>query len=124
MATRKRAPSFKLEIPGDTSVKETIRDKMNCVRDKISNSCNMQTSVTHADILNTVLDYWLDNQNGNRVPHVSQAQDTKKSDTEEELFITAKTSIKELIALTEDHARFCSCQLQVKKTTYAGHVLM
>lgn len=56
-----RAPSFKLEVPGGSEVKISLMEKIYKVRAKLKISTNR--SMNHADILETVLDHWLDGAN-------------------------------------------------------------
>ena len=124
-SAKKKAPSFRLEIPGDQQVRDGIKDKMKLVCDRLQQSHTLQ--VTNGDIVNTVLDYWLDNHDqppNTNVPLVSQHQEATIGQTDEDLCVTAKSSITKLLALAEDHGRYCSCRLQVNKVHYIGHVML
>ena len=57
-AKRQKAPSFRLEIPGDSEVKTRLMDKISEVRSRMTKS--LQRPVNHADILETLLDHYLD----------------------------------------------------------------
>ena len=55
---RQKAAHFRLEVPGDNEVKSRMMEKINKVRTKMME--NLQRPVNHADIIETLLDHWLD----------------------------------------------------------------
>ena len=81
------------------------------------------TCVTHADLLNIVLDHWIREAAPiSRKPQVSTFESATKKQANQELFLVAKSSINKLVAVTEDHAKYCSSRLMVKKVVRTGHV--
>jgi hypothetical protein len=55
---KRRAPSFKFEIPGDVIVKQRFLDKVAQVRQKMMTA--LLAVVTNGDIIEAALDLWLD----------------------------------------------------------------
>ena len=121
---RVRAPSFKLEVPGDSTVKEGIMKKITSVRDALMKSLS-QPQVTHAQILDTVLSYWLESQATTpRGPSVSTHQEISEHQSTEDIFLTTQSSLDKLIALAEDHGRYCASRLSIFRYHTKGHVIL
>lgn len=54
--TRKRTPAFKIEVSGDSSVKENILGKLHQIRDSLRIS---DPGTTTATVLENVFDFWI-----------------------------------------------------------------
>lgn len=121
---RQRAPSFKLEIPGDATVKQRIMDKITRVRTKLSTSA--VGSVNHADILETLLDSWLDEapveQPGSY--HTATQPLTNTAAPSGGLYMTTKSSLQRLVNLTHAHSRTCKSAIHVTDIKRRGHVAL
>jgi hypothetical protein len=119
---RQRAPSFKLEVPGDAAVKQRIMEKISQVRAQLSKSA--KGTVNHADILETVLDSWLgqlpDGTENETASAPRYAPDTIESGG---LYLTTKSSLEKLINLVHNHSRTCKmgiCTTDVKRRGHAA----
>jgi len=118
---RPRAPSFKVEIPGDTQYKQQFLEKMQKVREILMRK--MQTLATNGNVLETVLDFWLQNHTQG-VGQVNPNVIMEKTDTKQDLYIVANSSLKKFLEIADDHARYCAKTLRITKTHYRGHVAL
>ena len=123
MAAKLRAPAFKLEIPGDNDFKGVFRAKIDQIRDRLAHT--LQSPVNNAIILETVMDYWLAQQQHD-VPHLDEGVnmniDLLKKDTHQDMYVMSRDSVDTV--LTIKHARFCPGNLSVITTHHRGHVAL
>lgn len=121
---RKRAPSWKLEIPGDDIAKEILCAKLRQVRDNLRQKMNK--AVNYYEILDKIADFWLDNV----VATETKGQPNKtftpyhesRSDKNEVLFVGTTSAMAKICEITKSHKMVCSLALQQKKVTMRGHV--
>ena len=73
MPPKIRSHSFKLEIPGDDSVRLAIRGKMDIVRNALMNT--LSTPVSHADIMHTALDAWIRQNHTGQQPTMTVSEE-------------------------------------------------
>lgn len=117
---KRKYPSFKVQIPGDTDAKISLFEKLAKVRAALT--CTLQTTVDNGIILNTALDYLLEKANIAKKPSVTSRQVTcQKGQTSDEIFLTTKSSLAKMISVTEDHRRYCSSQLRLTKIVRKSH---
>lgn len=117
---RYRAPSFKLEFAGDHQVKEAIRDSMARMKQKMKELHKVHA--TNTDIINTALQYWLDNHDNQQRDFTGNYVDAEKASVDQPLFLCATQSAKNLIQQTTQHNRLCNSQLDIRDTAMSGHV--
>lgn len=115
-----RAPSFKIELPGDDSVKNRIKTKMNHVKKQISEKSSKPGNL--AEVIESALDAWISLNDDASGPKVSSEQYVAKTKTSQEMYLVCHDSIQKLTDLCQDHAKYCPAKLIVKKVTYSGHV--
>ena len=98
---------FKLEIPGDSNVKDAIRHKLVSVKKILSTKLNRMAN--HADALNAVLDAWLKSETANEnasqehgsesqtshpQPELVQIQIATRDQAKQPQYVTWKTSLE------------------------------
>ena len=116
-----RAPSWKLEIPGTAQHKDALKAKLQSVREKLSRK--LQSPVTYAHILDTVLDSWLEHHSQEKPAcPVSGHTPLDYADCNQEIFMVAKSSMKKLLEMGQAHARACDAELAISAINYRGHV--
>ena len=119
--SRRQAPSFKLEIARDNHYKTNFMEKIHHVREILMQKVKM--SATNGSILEAALDFWLQNHQprGAEVnPHVV----LNKTDTKQDMYIVARSSLTKFMELVADHARYCPKSLRITKAHYKGHVVL
>ena len=123
LAKRKRSESFKLEIPGDSFVKQVLMGKIHKVRDILVKK--LDSKVNHADILNAALDYWLnhhDLKHARTQQNISTYVPVHADRSNQPFYVCAEDSLKKLVEICDSHGQHCSNELQVQKVQYSGHV--
>lgn len=118
---RVRAPSFKLEVPGNGEYKKMFMHKIKCVKDIMKTK--LKKSVTHGGVIEAALDFWLQNHQpatGHVNPHVV----LEKTETKQNLYVIAESSLPKFLELTESHSRFCPRTLSIGKVYHRGHVML
>jgi len=124
---RKKAPSFKLEIPADTSKKTELLEKLQKIRGNLVQILNRP--VNNYDILEHAVDYWIE-EKINRAPDNESTTvpgtyiSAKQNKVDQKFFITTKSNVKRIVDVAASHAKHCQGKLIVKKTTKKGHVAM
>ena len=121
MATAKRAPYWKLQLPGDKTAHDKLSASFETVKKTISGSLNRP--VNNADVLETLLDMFTAESTG---PTVSAAQSeiTKHKASTTSLIVTCQSSLDKLLELSHDHGRYCRSPLHIGKINKSGHVSM
>ena len=120
MSKKPRAPYYKLEIPGDTGMRTELMKKIKVVRVKLFGSSGQ--SVNHADILNTVLDHWiLDNAAKPHEPQVTTHRQATQAQTVQGFYMMTKSSLGNIVALAEDHAKYCSSRMMIQRKNVSSH---
>ena len=118
---RVRPPAFKLEIPGNIGVKQSIMSKLQQVRTKLVSK--LQKPVNNADILETVLDSWLKQPGANHeIPGLSTVTELCENETGQDMYVIAKSSLGTLLNMSQVHAHSCPGKLQTRKIHCRGHV--
>ena len=80
-----RTPCFKIQFPGDERAKAIIQVKLQTVRGHLTNIRNIY--VTNSDLLNAVLDFWIQ-KNDEPIPEApSSYQSSRVNETNQDLFI-------------------------------------
>ncbi|CAG2254160.1 unnamed protein product [Mytilus edulis] len=102
----KRPPCFKISVPGDDSKKKDVLDKLQHVRSIIVKETH---SVDNSETK-------MENMNLNTYIQV------EKKDVDQQLFVTAETSLQKLVSVSENHSSFCTGHFKLKKRTQKGHV--
>ncbi|CAC5410208.1 unnamed protein product [Mytilus coruscus] len=102
-SSRKRPPNFRIEIPGDETVKSRILEKLQR------------------------RNFWIKQQLGSDNtkelhPFPSTYSQTRRQDVDQGLFVTAAKSLDTYGELFEAHTSICNGKLKVLKRTMKGHV--
>ena len=118
---RVRPPAFKLEIPGDSVVKKSIMEKLQVVRAVLMNK--LQKPVNNADILENVLDGWIQkNTDTQTVTGLSCVTELSVDQTGQEMYVISRSSLHKLVQMTQEHSQFCRYSFHFRKQYYRGHV--
>jgi hypothetical protein len=122
----KRPPSFKISVPGDANRKNSVLEKLQQIRNIIVQQLNHP--VNNADILEKVFDKFISIHNEENLQQNMSNIDlntflqANKKDVDQQLFVTAESSLKRLVRVVENHAVFCSGHFNVHRNTQKGHV--
>lgn len=122
----KRPPCFKISVPGDDSKKKDVLDKLQHVRSIIVKEMNHP--VNNAYILEKVLDEFISthsvDNSGTKMENMNLNTyiQVEKKDVDQQLFVTAETSLQKLVSVSENHSSFCTGHFKFKKRTQKGHV--
>lgn len=109
--TRNKPASFKLEFPGDATVRERLRDKMYIVREA------SPEKLTNTDVFLKVLDFWITSHMkviDTPTSHPCPAPPgfvTLAVNKDENLFLSSKLATNNIIQITEHHSRLCPGKL-------------
>ena len=119
---RHKPSNFRIEIPADDNLKETILSKLQVVRETLGHS--QKRPVNNADIICHLLEEWTHRTkqstssqqsiDSNRSNFTSY-QTISKESADEQLFIVAMSSINKFIEIVDNHSRICPSSLTVKK---------
>lgn len=128
MATNqtKKLPNFRFEIQGDAEFKKSIQDRMQTVKNVLTAARNKPA--TNGVIMNELLTFWIENHDDTamndreNVFPPSYVQ-TKKKDTDQQIFVAAESSISNLCQLSAAQSKLCNGKLTVLKKTMKGHVI-
>lgn len=118
-ARRQRAPSFKMEVPGNAEVKARLMLKMSEVRKKMEALTTRY--VNNAEILESLMDYWLKARMDAPATTHHVQQPTVKAMVSSKLYVTTKTSLQKFSSLVENHSRGCKSRLTISQITRRGH---
>ncbi|CAC5400882.1 unnamed protein product [Mytilus coruscus] len=124
-SSRKRPPNFRIEIPGDETVKSRILEKLQRVKSYLTSTLNKP--VNNSLIIEELLDFWIKQQIGSDNlkelhPFPSTYSQTRHQDVDQGLFVTAEKSLDTYGELFEAHTSICNGKLKVLKRTMKGHV--
>ena len=122
-ATRKRdrAPSFKLEFPGDKIVRKALASQMTDVKTRLHDLLKLNASNT--ETLKIVFQYWLDkHENYDHEQFVGNYVQATRGDVDQQLFVCAKDSVTNLIQQTIQHSRLCNSPMDIHECGMSGHV--
>ena len=76
----------------------------------------MNTQVTNSDVFNSAMDIWIGindpNQHLNN-PGPPQYDEVEEKNTDQNIFVVAKSSLKNLISTCENHKSYCCNVLKV-----------
>ena len=120
-----RPLTFTLEFPGDAEVKSRVKRKIDIMKEKLTHS--LQQKVNNCYVLEQAVDYWIAGNAEVRTPptaSVSSKQAIEVHEATQKLCITANSSVTKLLALVEDHGRYCSSRLKVTTSLQKGHVTL
>ena len=118
---RHRPSAFKVEIPGDSAVKDQFMGKIHKLREILVKK--LQRQVNSGDILGADLDaFWNKTYSKKKTPCIQTAVPLQENDTEQDLYIISKPCIEKLINLTQEHTKCCQHSLALSKVHYRGHV--
>ena len=124
MGPRDRAPSFKLEIPGDRDYQNVFMSNLKAVRLQLKE--RLGPSVTYATVMDALLRCWGKNTDRETLekPAVDTYTPVDRKGTEQELYIVARTSLQILVDVVQTHAHSCSANLTLSAVLRRGHVAM
>ena len=121
---RNRSASFKLEITGNVQQKNVFMAKLQHMKTILRNKLNKP--VTNSDVFNTAMDIWIGindpNQHHNN-PGPPQYVEVEENSTDQNIFVVAESSLKNLISTCENHKSYCLNELKLQKLVYRGHVV-
>ena len=119
---RNRTASFRIEIPGDDEKKSVLLGKMQLMRTLLFNK--FKRPVNNNDILSEALDFWLLKHQPNVEDTSSPASfvEAKVENTKQNAFITAESSVQNIVDNVQNHANNCASEIKLKKLIYRGHV--
>ena len=123
--TRAKPPSFKIELPGNAERKNEISEKLRSVRGSLQKTFNRP--VTNSDILDAVLDFWIQSHVKEEEQETFRTSFSKvgnQRDTNEKLFISTVSSLQKSVELAEHHERSCKYSLKQQKIVHRGHVII
>jgi hypothetical protein len=122
-----RPASFKIEVPGDNDVKEKLLHKLQQVR-RIMNG-NRSRPVNNGDILEHVLDAWLQNNGSTNKKKGTEDNYRQKTTTDlspdkctPDMYIISQDALKNLLGVAQSHSQQCTDTLTFTKIHYIGHV--
>lgn len=122
----KKLPTFRIKIQGDAELKKSIQDRMQTVKNVLTAARNKLA--TNGVIIDELLTFVIENHDDNarndreNVFPPSYVQ-TKKKDTDQQIFVASKSSISNLCQLSAAHSKHCNGKLTVLKKTMKGHVI-
>ncbi|CAC5421807.1 unnamed protein product [Mytilus coruscus] len=124
-SSRKRPSNFRIEIPGDETVKSRILEKLQRVKSYLTSTLNKP--VNNGLIIEELLDFWIKQQLGSDNskelhPFPSTYSQTRRQDVDQGLFVTAEKSLDTYGELFEAHTSICNGKLKVLERTMKGHV--
>ena len=124
---KKRSPSFKLQVPGESEDKDKLLAKLRSVKDMMMEQAKQP--INNYDVLDVVLDYYLscgkNVKNKNDGPPFTtylEAQVETDSKIKDAMFVSTQLAASKLVEIAENHSNICAETLVVKKTTMKGHV--
>ena len=121
--SRVRAPCFTLEFPGDDAVRVDTRESMKNARQLLMSAWNQPVSNT--DILKYLLKKYMDETSNDTVNNIfTTHQKVKREDVDQDIFVTAKSSIQKCLDIADHHARSCADALKVNSISYRGHAII
>ena len=97
-----RTPCFKIQFPGDDTAKGIIQGKLQTVRGHLTKI--RSNYVTNSDILNAVLDFWIQKNDEPIQQPPSSYQSSRANETNQDLFITATKSLQNIVDMTHHHS--------------------
>ena len=115
-------PCFKIQFPGDDTAKTVIQGKLQTVRGHLTKI--RSNNVTNSDILNAVLDFWMQKNEEPMQEAPSSYLTSRVKETNQDLFTTASKSLQNIVNLTHHHSRFCKGAPKIKKLIRRGHVMV
>jgi len=122
---RERAPSFKLEVPGDSSTKEIIRSKLTLAKTILSSKMNKLAN--YADVLTVALNSWLESEGGHSHGSATDASEAAATSPEadfvqvqiatreqakQQQYVTCRSSLEKLLETTQHHRNCCQSALK------------
>ncbi len=112
----------KIEFPGDILVRNELKTKLQTV--KVALREQPGGAVTNTDILNNVLDFWIQAHQHDQYVYINRngIVAATRDNANEDLFIKSQSSLQRCIELVEDHTRICNRQLDISSITRNGHV--
>lgn len=99
---RPRAPSFKLEIPGNAEVKSDLMLKLGEVKKKMVAMASRP--VNNADILEGLMDSWLRLNSALPAERPVIHQPMRKAMANSQLYVTTKNSLQKFASTIENHS--------------------
>lgn len=102
-SARKRASSFKLELPGDDAVSTSIREKIKIVKDIFR---GRKERVNYSDIISRALDALIHSE-GSESTTRATLPPQNPDDSDPKYFITTGTSIRNLLDIVYRHDEQC-----------------
>ncbi len=120
---RPRPAHFKLEIPGDDEVKQPILSSLQTVREKML--CDLQKPVNNCDIMKDLIETWMKYNKPKSTTAETSFQShlqVTRNQVDDEMFIVSKSALSNFSDMISSHQLHCSGKMEIKKTTYRGHV--
>ncbi len=116
----KKSPNFRIEIQGDAEFQKYIQDRMQTVKNVLTAARNKPA--TNGVIMNELLTFWIENhddtaRNDRENVFPPSYVQTKKKDTDQQIFAAAESSISNLCQLSAAHSKLCNGKLTVLKKT-------
>lgn len=126
MDQRNRKPaSFKIEFPGDSTLKAMLQEKFSIVKQKLRQEA--QLPVNNSQVLQRLLDDWLDHTPNSKETNAtklfgSTSVTATKDTRNEKIFLTSSSSLQKCMDVVSDHARVCGKQIEFCRLIRKGHV--
>ena len=122
---KKRAPSFKLEIPGEACDRIQLLDKLRTVKEIMAAKVNKP--VTTFELLDALLDLYMDS--GSQSVKRKEDKDFTtylecQIDQDDPMFVGTNASASKLVQIVQYHSNLCSEPLVEKKHSMKGHVAL
>ncbi len=119
-----RPENFKIEFPGDVTVRRLVSDGMQKVRQHLVTFWNRP--VSNSDILKYLISLHRGNDEGNPEHGYCNFTTYQEADNSQDVnqitFVTTDKSLQKCVSFSAHHARFCPAELQVQKVIRRGHV--
>ena len=123
-SSRRKPPSFTIEMPGDNDKKIEIMEKLKKVRGELVTK--WKKAVNNYDIIKYVLDEHFEKEE--KEPEIERAPSTFVNATESQakqpFFVSNEQSIMRLLRIASAHGHQCKGSLRMKKVTRRGHVVL
>jgi hypothetical protein len=117
-----RPKSFKIEIPGNDTMRQSIREKMLKVRDFLVKET--ERPVNNAMILENILDFWNNRHlEEDRTGQIPTYHAVEKDSASQELYVISKDALQKALEIGEHHGSLCNAGLSIVETQYLGHAV-
>ena len=123
-----RAPSFRIEFPGESDIKQNILEGFTKIKGKLNSAFHKQHN--NSDVLMKIVADWIAQNDEGSNPHghagVSEEEDmnitVEHVDSDEDLMVVERKPFRGYTEAVENHAYLCKKRLRESVKSVSGHV--